>query len=251
MAETILEISGVTKSFGSLVACDQVSLDLRQGEIHALIGPNGAGKSTLIKQIAGEQKPDSGSIRFCGNDIGQLNATRRAQAGLARTFQVSSLATEFSVLQNIMLAVQGQGRKSYHFFKPVLADASITEPAMQFLRDAGLDERANIRVSDLSHGERRQLEIAIALAMKPKAFLLDEPMAGIGPGGSKVLTEMLDKLRQHAPILLVEHDMDAVFSLADRITVMVNGKNLRSGSVAEIRADKQVREAYLGERAEH
>ena len=247
MSEAILEISGVTKKFGALMACDDVSLDLKPGEIHALIGPNGAGKSTLIKQIAGELKSDSGDFCFCGEDIGKLNEIGRARAGLVRTFQISSLATEFTTLQNVMLAVQGKSARSLRFFGRALSDVSLTEPAMQYLEEVGLGERANVRVSELSHGERRQLEIAIALAMKPRAFLLDEPMAGIGPAGSRQLTGLLDKLREQAPILLVEHDMDAVFSLADRISVLVQGRKFASGTVAEIRADKGVREAYLGE----
>ena len=229
------------------MACDDISLDLKRGEIHALIGPNGAGKSTLIKQIVGEQKADEGSFHFCGEDIGSLNAVERARAGLARTFQVSSLAGEFTVLQNVMLAVQGESGRSFSFFRSVFSDRHLVDPAMQYLEDANLGNRAGVIVSQLSHGERRQLEIAMALAMKPKAFLLDEPMAGIGPGGSKLLTGILDKLREQAPILLVEHDMDAVFALADRLSVLVEGRKFATGSVAEIRADKGVREAYLGD----
>ena len=247
MSETVLEITGMTKRFGALSACDDVSLDLKVGEIHALIGPNGAGKSTLIKQIAGELKSDSGQVCFCGEDITKLNDIGRANAGLARTFQISSLATEFTALQNVMLAVQGKSGKSLKFVNRALSDTSLTEPAMHYLRQVDMTERANVRVSELSHGERRQLEIAIALAMKPKAFLLDEPMAGVGPAGTKLLTGILDKLREQAPILLVEHDMDAVFALADRISVLVQGKKFATGTVAEIRADKGVREAYLGE----
>lgn len=246
MTEPVLEITGVTKRFGALLACDNVDLNLRAGEIHAVIGPNGAGKSTLIKQIAGEQKPDGGEFRFCGSDIGKLSAAARASAGLARTFQISSLAGEFSAMQNVMLAVQGESGKNFRFIKSVYSDHHLTQSSMQFLKNAGLEERANVKASELSHGERRQLEIAMALAMKPKAFLLDEPMAGIGPGGSKILTGILDRLRKHAPILLVEHDMDAVFALADRVTVLVEGRNFASGNVAEIRSNREVREAYLG-----
>ena len=247
MVELVLDVSGVTKTFGALAACSDIELDLRPGEIHAVIGPNGAGKSTLIKQIAGEQIPDAGVFKFNGLDIGKLSAPKRARAGLVRTFQISSLAGEFTALQNVMLAVQGASGSNFRFFRSVESDKSLVEPAFDYLKNAGLEERAEFKASQLSHGERRQLEIAIALAMRPKAFMLDEPMAGIGPGGSKVLTGILDELRHQAPILLVEHDMDAVFSLADRITVLVQGRNFVTGTVAEIRASGAVREAYLGE----
>ncbi len=247
MAEPVLAIEGLSKRFGAVIACDDVNLDLREGEIHALIGPNGAGKSTLIKQIAGEIASDAGTVHFAGVDISALDAVARARAGLARTFQVSSLAPEFSALQNVMLAVQSGAGGTFRFLGRALSDPALTEPAMAALSRAGLAERARMTASDLSHGERRQLEIAIALAMRPKAFLLDEPMAGMGPEGSKTLTGFLDGLREEAPILLVEHDMDAVFALADRVSVLVYGKVIATGGIDEIRADPQVREAYLGE----
>jgi len=249
MAEVILELEQVSKSFGALTVSDNVSLDLKRGEIHALIGPNGAGKSTLIKQIAGELAPDSGAIRFEGQDISDLDAAARARLGLARTFQISSIAPEFTALQNVMLAVESVSGRIFRFLRPVMSDTALTEPAMQHLARAGLAERANIRAANLSHGERRQLEIAIALALQPKAFLLDEPMAGMGPEGSKQLTDFLDQLRQEAPILLIEHDMDAVFTLADRVSVLVYGQIIATGSVDEIRANPEVRAAYLGEEA--
>lgn len=249
MAEPVLDIRDLAKSFGALKATDGVSLDLRPGEVHALIGPNGAGKSTLIHQIAGSLTPDSGTIRFLGRDIGHASVAERARLGLGRTFQVSSLAQEFSALRNVMLAVQASQGSSFRFFKPVMADGSLREPAMSALERVGLAGRASVRAAELSHGERRQLEIAIALALGAKAFLLDEPMAGMGPEGSKTLTGFLDTLRAEAPILLVEHDMDAVFALADRISVLVYGRVIASGTVAEIRNDPAVREAYLGEGA--
>ncbi|MGF1621732.1 MAG: ABC transporter ATP-binding protein [Rhodomicrobiaceae bacterium] len=249
MADPVLELANITKSFGALVASDDVSLTLRRGEIHALIGPNGAGKSTLIKQIAGELSPDSGTIRFEGQDISGLDAPARARLGLARTFQISSIAPEFTALQNVMLAVEAVSGRIFRFLTPVMSDAALTEPAMAHLASAGLDARANIRAADLSHGERRQLEIAIALALQPKAFLLDEPMAGMGPEGAAKLTGFLDQLRQEAPILLIEHDMDAVFALADRISVLVYGRIIATGNVEEIRANPDVRIAYLGEDA--
>ena len=249
MAEPVLDVRNLKKAFGAVVATDDVTLDLRPGEIHALIGPNGAGKSTLIHQIAGTIKPDAGEIRFLGQDVRPLGVAQRARLGLGRTFQVSSLAHEFSALRNVMLAVQGAQGSSFRFFRPVMADASLKEPAMAALERVGLANRADIPAAELSHGERRQLEIAIALALGSKAFLLDEPMAGMGPEGSRALTGFLDGLRQEAPILLVEHDMEAVFALADRISVLVYGRIIASGSIEEIRNDPAVREAYLGEPA--
>jgi branched-chain amino acid transport system ATP-binding protein len=249
MAEAVLEVSGLTKTFGALRATDNVSLDLKAGEIHALIGPNGAGKTTLINQIAGTARQDAGSIRFAGADIGGLDVARRARLGLGRTFQVSSLAPEFSALRNVMLAVQAAQGSSFRFFRPVMRDRALREPAMAALERVGLAARAHLPASELSHGERRQIEIAIALALGSKAFLLDEPMAGMGPEGSKRLTEFLDRLRQEAPILLVEHDMNAVFALADRITVLNYGRVIATGTVDEIRADADVRKAYLGDEA--
>ena len=246
MVEPILEISGLSKNFGALRATDNVSLDLRPGEIHALIGPNGAGKSTLIHQIAGTLKPDDGVIRFLGREVNEAGPAARARMGLGRSFQVSSLAPEFSALRNVMLAVQSRQGSSFRFFKSVMRDRSLLDPAMAALDRVGLAARADVPAAELSHGERRQLEIAIALALGSKAFLLDEPMAGMGPDGSKSLTAFLSALRDEAPILLVEHDMDAVFALADRISVLVYGRIIASGSVDDIRNDPAVREAYLG-----
>lgn len=249
MPDAILSLTNVTKQFGSLLASDNVSLDLREGEIHALIGPNGAGKSTLIKQIAGEIRSDQGDIHFNGQNINELDAVERTRLGLARTFQVSSLMPEFSVLQNVMLARQSVSGKIFRFFRPVLGDRSLVDPAMEQLERVGLADRAQMRAADISHGERRQLEMAVALALEPKAFLLDEPMAGMGPEGSKRLTGFLDDLRRQAPILLVEHDMDAVFALADRISVLVYGRIIASGTVEDIRGNADVKRAYLGEEA--
>ncbi len=249
MAEVVLRVEGVTKRFGALVASDAVSLDLREGEIHALIGPNGAGKSTLIKQISGEMRPDAGRVEFLGQDVGGHDPAARARMGLARSFQVSCVAPDFTVLQNVVLAVQGATGRTYRFLRPVLKDPMLVEPALALLERVDMANRARVRASELSHGERRALEIAMALALRPKAFLLDEPMAGMGAEGAAKMTELLDGLRHEAPILLVEHDMDAVFRLADRITVLSYGRVLASGTVAEVRADRQVQEAYLGETA--
>lgn len=247
MAEPVLALSGLAKSFGALKVTDGVSLDLRPGEVHALIGPNGAGKSTLIHQIAGSLRPDAGEIRFLGHDVGPLSVAKRARLGLARSFQVSSLLLDFSALRNVMLALQARQGSSFHFWRPVMRDKALTERAMAMLERVGLARRASVAAGALSHGERRRLEIAVALGLEPKAFLLDEPMAGMGPEGSKELTRFLDGLRQEAPILLIEHDMDAVFALADRISVLFYGRIIASGNPAEIRADAEVRKAYLGE----
>ena len=249
MADTVLAIDGLSKSFGALKATDRVSLDLRPGEIHALIGPNGAGKTTLIHQISGTLRPDAGDIRFLGEDMLSLGMAERTRRGLCRTFQISSLVPEFSALRNVMLAVQAKQGSSMRFFANVMRDASLTEPARDALARVGLKDRAGIAAAELSHGERRQLEIAVALALGAKTFLLDEPMAGMGPEGSKALTGFLDRLRAEAPILLVEHDMDAVFALADRVSVLVYGRVIATGTVTEIRNDPEVRAAYLGDEA--
>ncbi len=247
MAEPILALEGLEKSFGALRATDGVSLTLLPGEIHALIGPNGAGKSTLIKQIAGELAPDAGTIRFDGRDITALPAAARAHAGLARSFQISSVAPAFTVLQNVMLAVQGRSGSVFRFFRPASRDRELVEPARACIERAGLAGREAAFAADISHGERRKLELAMALALAPKAFLLDEPMAGLGPDGTQQMTTLLDDLRHEAPILLIEHDMDAVFALADRVSVLVYGQVIATGTVAQIRADPAVQEAYLGE----
>ncbi|MEL7463446.1 MAG: ABC transporter ATP-binding protein [Pseudomonadota bacterium] len=247
MSEPILKVAGLAKSFGALRATDDVSLDLRAGEIHALIGPNGAGKSTLIKQIVGELRQDAGTIRLSGEEITPLTTAQRAKRGLGRSFQISSIAPEFTVMENVMLAVQGATGRSFRFFRKAANDKALTGPARDHLARVGLADRADIRAADVSHGERRALEVAMALAFHPKAFLLDEPMAGMGTEGTARLTELLADLKTEAPILLIEHDMDAVFALADRISVLVYGRVIATGSVDEIRSDPEVRAAYLGD----
>lgn len=245
--QPILSVQSCSKRFGALIASDAVTLDLFPGEIHALIGPNGAGKSTLIKQIAGEIKPDAGTVSFNGRDMGGLSAASRAQMGLARSFQVSALALELTALQNVMLAIVGRQRAAFRLFRRAQSDRALAEEATQILHRVGLLEEARKSAAILAHGQRRLLEVACALALKPKAFLLDEPMAGLGDSGSKQLTTLLDALRAEAPILLVEHDMDAVFALADRISVLVYGRVIATGTVAEIKANAEVQAAYLGE----
>ncbi|CUH67884.1 Lipopolysaccharide export system ATP-binding protein LptB [Thalassovita autumnalis] len=247
MTKPILDVKGISKSFGALKASNNITLDLKPGEIHALIGPNGAGKSTLIKQIAGGLTPDEGSVWFDGQDVSALSTAERAQKGMGRTFQISSLAMEYTVLQNVVLGAQGHRGDVFRFFRPVMKDKQLLATARDALAQVGLEEFANFRTSELSHGQRRQLEVAVALTLSPKAFLMDEPMAGLGAEGSHRLMGFLDGLRQQAPILLVEHDMDAVFALADRISVLVYGEIIATGSVDEIRSNAQVRSAYLGE----
>ncbi|HIC80888.1 MAG TPA: ATP-binding cassette domain-containing protein, partial [Kiloniellaceae bacterium] len=210
-------------------------------------GPNGAGKSTLIAQVAGWLKPDAGAVHLLGEDVSHLSVSARANRGLGRSFQVSSLAGEFSALGNVLLALQGRDHGAFRFWSPLRRDARLRAEAMAILERVGLSERASVQVSTLSHGERRLLEIALALALRPKVLLLDEPMAGLGPEGTRQLTEFLKPLKAEAAILLVEHDMDAVFALADRISVLVYGKVIASGPVEEIRRSAEVREAYLGD----
>jgi branched-chain amino acid transport system ATP-binding protein len=249
MTEAVLETRGIYKSFGALRASQDISLDLREGEIHAIIGPNGAGKSTLIGQICGTLKPDAGSVRLLGRDVTHDPARLRARAGLGRTFQISSLAMEDTVLQNAVLGALGASGNPWRFFSDALSDKDLRNTAQEALLRVGLEDHATSRTAELSHGQRRQLEVAVALTQKPKVLVMDEPMAGMGSEGSKRLTGFLDDLRREAPILLVEHDMDAVFALADRISVLVYGEVIATGTVDEIRADKAVREAYLGEDA--
>jgi branched-chain amino acid transport system ATP-binding protein len=245
MTEPVLAIENLVKAFGALRATDGVSLEVYPHQIHAQIGPNGAGKTTLLAQIAGELAPDAGRIRFLGRDIATLSVARRARAGLARTFQISSLAPEFSALRNVMLAVQAGS--SFSFWTPVRSDPRLIEPAMAALERVGLADRAGERVSALSHGERRQVELAVALAMRPRLLLLDEPMAGLGIEDSRRITDVLAGLRAETAMLLIEHDMDAVFALADHISVLVAGRVIASGTPAQIRASDEVREAYLGD----
>lgn len=247
MAEAVLALVGLHKRFGALAATDDVSLTLRSGEIHALIGPNGAGKSTLIAQIAGSLRPDAGRILLGGEEITGLSVAVRARRGLGRSFQVSSLAEPLPAIRNVMIGVQAQAGHSFRFWKPAERDPRLIEPAMAALARMGLAHRAWTSVAELSHGERRALEVACALAMKPRALLLDEPMAGLGPEGSARLTELLESLRLEVPILLIEHDMQAVFRLAERISVLVAGRVIAHGDGDTIRRDPRVRDAYLGE----
>ena len=246
MISPILSIQKLSKKFGAVIANEDVSLDLYQGEIHGLIGPNGAGKSTLIKQISGEIKQDSGKIILEENEISNHQVFERTKMGLARSFQVSSVIPNFTALENVILAIQGNLGQTFKFWKPVSKNQGLINAAQVYLDQVDLKTRMSVLASELSHGERRKLEISMALALEPKVFLLDEPMAGLGAEGSKVMTKQLAKLKNRAPILLIEHDMDAIFALADRISVLVYGRIIASGTVNEIRSNADVREAYLG-----
>jgi branched-chain amino acid transport system ATP-binding protein len=249
MTDPLLQIRGLSKSFGAVTATDNVSLTLVPGEVHALIGPNGAGKSTLIRQIAGGLRPDAGTVWFDGRDVTTWDTAARARVGLARTFQISSLAMEHTVLQNAMLGALGRRGTVWRFWSGVMRDADLRQTATEALTRVGLMDVAAKRTSDLSHGQRRLLEVAVALTLRPRAFVMDEPMAGLGADGSVQMTAFLDTLRTEAPILLVEHDMKAVFALADRISVLVYGKVIATGTPDQIKADPRVREAYLGTEA--
>ncbi|HSK42105.1 MAG TPA: ABC transporter ATP-binding protein [Arenibaculum sp.] len=245
----MLRTERLTKRFGGLTATDQVSLEVAEGELHALIGPNGAGKTTLVGQLSGELRPDEGRILFDGRDVTALAVHRRANSGLARSFQITSVFRGFTALQNAVLAVQARSRHNFRFWRPALGDETLTGPALEALDMVGLGPRAGVPVAALSHGERRQLELAMVLATKPRMLLLDEPMAGMGPDESARMVELLAGLKCCYTILLIEHDMDAVFALADRISVLVYGRVIATGTAGQIRADAQVRRAYLGEGA--
>jgi branched-chain amino acid transport system ATP-binding protein len=247
MAEALLRIAGLTNRFGGVIASDGVTLDVRPGELHAIIGPNGAGKTTLIRQLAGELFSDSGTIHFDGADITALPTYRRSALGLARSFQVTSLFLDFTALDNVALAVQAQSGHSFHFWHDARHEPTLREPARVALTRVGLADRADVVAANLSHGEHRLLEFAMALANKPRLLLLDEPMAGLGPEESARMVAMLRELKRELPILLVEHDMEAVFALADRITVLVYGRVIASDVPEKIRANAEVRQAYLGE----
>jgi len=247
MADHLLKIIDLNKHFGGIVATDNVNLSIEQGLIHAIIGPNGAGKTTLISQLCGQLKPDSGDIEFGGRSILRDNTASRARQGLTRTFQITSVIMPMTLLENVMLAVQGSRGHSFRFWSPVSNDRDMEASAMKSLAEVGLEGRARQLAANVSHGEQRQLEVAMALAMKPRMLLLDEPMAGMGKEEGALMVDILNRLKGDMTILLVEHDMDAVFSMADQLSVLVNGHVIATDSVQNIRANPDVQKAYLGD----
>ena len=247
MSEPILRVEGLTKSFGGVTATNNLDFDVLPGEIHAVIGPNGAGKTTFVAQLAGMLAPDAGRIVFDGKDIGHLSAPARSHAGLARSFQITSVFRNFTALENVALSIQARAGHSFRFWVRASTDPKLTEPARGILDDVGLGKRALVLAGNLAHGEQRQLEIAMALATGPKLLLLDEPTAGMGPEDSENMRKFLAALKGRYSIVLIEHDMDTVFTLADRLTVLVYGRAIATGTPSEIRNNDEVRAAYLGE----
>ena len=247
MNKVLLEVRGLTKSFGALLASDNVDLEVLEGETHAIIGPNGAGKTTLIGQLAGDLVPDRGRVRFAGEDITALSAPARSHRGFARSFQITSIYADFTALENVMLAVQAHAGSSVRFWSPARAERALQEPARQVLEEVGLGARAGLPAGSLAHGEQRALEIAMALATRPRLMLLDEPVAGMGAEETQRMIAFLSTLKGGKTLILVEHDMDAVFSLVDRVSVLVYGRVIATGTPQEVRANAEVRRAYLGE----
>jgi len=247
VAEPLLSVRGLRKRFGGLVATDGVDLDVAEGETLAVIGPNGAGKTTLIAQLSGDLAPDAGTIRFAGEDVTALPAPARSRRGFARSFQITSIFREFSALDNVALAVQAHAGHSFRFWRRAREERALREPARAVLAQVGLAARADVEAGALAHGEQRQLEIAMALASRPRLLLLDEPVAGMGIDESQRMVALLRTLRGRHTIVLVEHDMDVVFALADRISVMVYGRVIATGAPEAIRGNAEVRRAYLGE----
>jgi branched-chain amino acid transport system ATP-binding protein len=243
----LLQVKNLVKHYGAICVTDHVNLTVKAGEIHALIGPNGAGKTTLINQIAGEVLSDQGSIGFDGHDITRWSVARRARAGMSRSFQINALIPGFTARENVMLAVQAARGHNFYFFEPVLKDLTLVSEADQFLAKVGLEAQTNMPISALAYGQQRLIEVAMAMASHPKLLLLDEPMAGLGPAESQRMIGLLDSLRQDYGMLLVEHDMDAVFALADRISVLVYGQVLLCDAPDQVRKSELVREAYLGD----
>lgn len=245
--QPVLKVSQLCKRFGAIQVTDQVDLVVNSQEIHALIGPNGAGKTTLISQVAGELRPDSGSIELHGRSIDGWSMARRARAGISRSYQINSSISAFTALENVLLAVQAHAGHNFHFFRPVLRDRVLVERARMFLDRVGMLSLQNAMVGTLAYGQQRLIEVAMALATEPDLMLLDEPMAGLGPAESERMVELLDNLRGQCAMLLVEHDMDAVFALADRISVLVYGQVLLCDTPAQVKSNPKVREAYLGD----
>ena len=243
----MLIVDSLVKSFGGLLAIDDLSFQVKEGEIHAVIGPNGAGKTTLISQLSGEIKPDSGTVLFDGINISGMDVHLRSSLGLARSFQITNIFLDLTAHDNVSLAVQAHAGHSFKVWKDARKDYELRQPALEFLKQVGLEKRAEVVAGQLSHGEHRQLEIAMALATRPKLLLLDEPMAGMGQKESLAMVEIIRELKGKLTILLIEHDMDVVFTLADKITVLLNGRCIATDSPESIRKNPEVKKAYLGE----
>ncbi len=247
MTDIMLKVENLVKHFGGLVATDTFNMEVKQGELHAIIGPNGAGKTTLIHQLSGMLKPDSGNIYFDGQEISHLSAPKRCHAGIVRSYQITSIFKDFIVIDNVAMSIQAREGHSFRFWRNADKDAELAGKAMSILEETGLKEKAYVLADNLAHGEQRQLEIAMALATAPKMLLLDEPMAGMGLEESSRVTQFLISMKGKYTMLLIEHDMDAVFALADRITVLVYGQAIACGTPEEIRNNEEVRHAYLGD----
>ncbi|MGG7566762.1 ABC transporter ATP-binding protein [Rhodovulum sp. DZ06] len=243
----LLNVSDLRKSYGALKVTDSVDLQVEEGMLHALIGPNGAGKTTLISQLSGQLRPDSGHVVYDGKDVTHLSMPQRVRRGLARSFQITSILPSLSLLENVAVAAQARDGSSFRFLRAAAAEAALNDEAMRCLAEVGLSAAPHRLAGSVSHGEKRQLEIAIALATRPRMLLLDEPLAGTGPQESEILVEVMQRLKGRVTMLLIEHDMDAVFALADRISVLVYGRVAAEGSPEHIRTDPKVRAAYLGE----
>jgi branched-chain amino acid transport system ATP-binding protein len=243
----VLQLRKVCKRFGGVVAVDGVDLDVAAGEVHALIGPNGAGKTTLVGQISGSVAIDAGEIFFLKRNITRSAQHERVRAGLARSYQITSIFRRFSVLDNLALAVQARSGSSFSFWRPLRAERELFDEARAIAAQVGLSRKLDFSGSSLAHGEQRALEVGLALATRPRLVLLDEPMAGMGPEDAGRTIELIGRIRERATVLLVEHDMDAVFRLADRISVMVNGRLIATGAPEKIRMNDEVRKAYLGD----
>jgi branched-chain amino acid transport system ATP-binding protein len=247
LADAVLAVTGLVKRFGGLVATDSVSLEVQRGEIHALIGPNGAGKTTLIHQLSGTLASDAGTIHFNGADVTRLSAHHRVKAGLARSYQITSIFKKFSVLDNLVLAVQARSGSSVSFWRPIRAEHKLYDEARSIANEVGLADRVDQIAGYLAHGEQRALEVGLALATRPSLVLLDEPMAGMGPEESERMIPLILGLKANHSVLLIEHDMDAVFRLADRISVLVQGRLIATDTPDAIRANAEVKRAYLGD----
>ncbi len=246
----LLDVRGLSKRFGGLVANDDVHLQVQAGEVHALIGPNGAGKTTLVSQLAGQLRSDRGQVLFDGHDITVLSTHQRALRGLVRSFQITRLFKSFSVLDNVALALQAVSGSSLRAWRPVAQETALFDQARALLAEVGLDAKATYSIDQLSHGERRALEVGMALASRPRLVLLDEPMAGMGQEESARIEQLIGQMRKRSTVVLIEHDVDAVFRLADRVSVLVGGRLIASGEPDAVRRDPEVRAAYLGDGAE-